>query len=294
MENQPMGQANGTTGTRITVAEHMRACGTVVWLLHHALLNVGSEPSLRRGAHGATTLQVRQIIWLGPHRVRLSFPGRNGVRWDRVVNLDADVAPAIRGFVQGKRPRDRVFPIRCDHVNRYLRCAGGPSMHAQQLRTYHAGSYMELYLRHMEEARRKHKLTAGELKRIFRGIGARATDGTRRRLIGIAQEIAAAVVAEAKPRFEIPAFHHVAGTRPSKARRWRKAKIGALPFVASLLHATPRAVRKNDIDPRIVLSRCAQWGWDERSSREKNRWGEDGDAEWDEEWEEDRKAMGLA
>jgi hypothetical protein len=249
-------------------ADHRRACATIVVLLQSAFLNIGSESSSQRGPYGAATLQVQHITWLEPSIARFHFPGRNGVEWNCVVRLDAGIAKSIRYFMSGKRPHDRVFPVRPVHVNAYLRQLNSSSEHgfftAKDFRTSAANRYLRSYLWCLDSARLEFGLKPVELKRIFRGLSPKRQDKATQRLVAISRSTAAVVVKEMQPRIGIPAY-----LLPSKKTHASAivddGPVGVLPFVATLLNIKSMALCKYQLDPRIILDLCHQWGWGKRA-----------------------------
>jgi hypothetical protein len=254
----------------VSEADHRRACATVVILLENAFLNIGTESNSTCGPYGAATLQVQHISWLGPNIAHLRFPGRNGVEWDCIVRLDSHIAESIRYFMKGKRPRDRVFPVKSIHVNAYLRQLSDSSEYhytAKDFRTLAANRYLKSYLRHLERARLEHGLNTAELKRIFRGLSSKRQDKATQRLVAIARSTAAAVVKEMRPRIGIP-VHLLPPKKHHASDVVEGGPVGVVPFVTALLNIKSWALCKYNLNPQIILHHCHQWGWGKHAVEE--------------------------
>jgi hypothetical protein len=184
--------------------------------------------------------------------------------------LDANIAKSIRYFMSGKRPHDRVFPVKPIHVNAYLRQLFDSSEYrytAKDFRTLAANRYLKSYLRHLDGARLKHGLNPAELKRIFRGLSPKRQNKATQRLVAIARSTAAAVVKEMRPRIGIPAYL-LPSKRPHAPNIVDDGPVGVVPFVATLLNIKSMALCEYQLDPQIILHYCHQWGWGEHAPEE--------------------------
>ncbi len=202
-----------------------RESDTVLWLIDNAFLCVGGqETHAKHRSYGATTLLVRHIKWIGARKVRLRFPGRNNVMWDRIVKLPPYIARAIRDLSAGKRPNDRIFSVTSFNVNAYLVSGNsdilGWANTAKDIRTMNANNYLDCFIDKIESARLKHRLASGDLKQIVRGISSNRRGQRVQKLISVARTVTAEVVRDLLPSVEIPTYlisSKMNGSRTKKA-----------------------------------------------------------------------------
>ncbi len=191
------------------------------------------------------------------------------------MNLPAYVARAIQDLSAGKRPNERVFSVTQFNVNAYLRNNLEFAFTAKDFRTIGASRYLKCFMENLESVRLKQSLTSGDLKQIFRGISSNRRGQSAQKLVGVARTVTAEVVRQLKPAVEIPTYFRSSkshGSRTNKA----EGRVGALPFVAFLLNSSERLVRTCHFDTRRFLPYCFSWGWDERTSFEREFYTADG------------------
>lgn len=253
--------------------DRVRECDTVLWLIDNAFLCIGGqETRAEHRSYGATTMLVRHLKWIGVCKVRLRFPGRNNVLWDRIVKLPASIARAIRDLSAGKRPNDRIFSVTPFNVNAYLVSGNsdflGWANTAKDIRTMNANNYLECFIDKIESARLKHTLAAGDLKQIVHGISSNRRGQRAQKLISVARTVTAEVVRELTPAVEIPSYLRSSKRNGSHSKKG-EGRVGVLPFIAFLLNASERLVRTCHINNSRFLRYCFNWGWDERTSLER-------------------------
>lgn len=99
-----------------------RQLGACMWLIDRLAIRVGSgtvESAIRSGAHGASTLLASHLEFSGQdnknkHEVRLSFPGKDGVVYERVFEVPSTMLVVLKECKKGKsKPTDALF----DRVN---------------------------------------------------------------------------------------------------------------------------------------------------------------------------------
>jgi DNA topoisomerase I-like protein len=259
-----------------SATDRVRECEKIFWLIDEAFLCVGGQETYaEHRSYGATTLLVRHLKWIGARKVRLRFPGRNNVLWDRIVKLPAYVARAIRDLSAGKRPNERIFSVTSFNVNAYLRNNMGLALTAKDFRTMNATIYLECFMGKLESARLKHSLASGDLKQIFRGISSNRRGQNSQKLVSVARTVTAEVVRQLKPSVEIPTHLRSSKNNGSRTKK-AEGRVGALPFIAFLLNSSERLVRTCHFDSKRFLPYCFSWGWDERTSLERQFYTADG------------------
>lgn len=122
--------------------EKTRAAATVAKIIDTTYMRIGGGKTEKEtGSVGATTLKGKHLTDLGDKGIRVRFPGKSGVKWDRVIT-DPKTVKNIREFAAGKDRKEKIFPVDNDEVNSYLKAhtkaAGGIT--AKDFRTYHASS----------------------------------------------------------------------------------------------------------------------------------------------------------
>ena len=218
-----------------------RQLGACLWLIERLALRVGSgspASARARGAHGAANLFTDHVVALGPKRLRLDFPGKDGVRYVRTLDAarDASFGPAVRVLL-GLLPRkggaavplfDR---IGVDDVAEAIDRLLLPGATAKVLRTARASATFE-------EALHTAARADATAPAILAAAGARvAALCNHRRKANTSSSNAD--LADVERRLE------AAGADPKK--------VAEVVRAAGLSLATSRA---NYIDPRLVFAYC--------------------------------------
>ena len=127
----------------------VRKLATVSYLIDNLAMRVGDEKEEDEAdTVGASTLRVEHVRFLSGG-VEFDFLGKDSVRWQKILKLDAADSPIRRNlqeFVSGKKPEDLVFDgITSAHVNQFLgKAARG--LTAKVFRTHHATETVQTYL----------------------------------------------------------------------------------------------------------------------------------------------------
>jgi len=146
----------------VSTDRRRRQLGACLWLIDRLALRVGSgsaAAATAAGAHGAATLLVRHVEHLGHGGggIRLSFPGKDGVLYERTVpasDLDPrEVAAALAEAAKGKGPAEALFDaVDSSGVARAIdEVLSGAT--AKVLRTCHASAAFESTLLELEGPR---------------------------------------------------------------------------------------------------------------------------------------------
>ena len=90
-----------------------RQLGAVLWLVDRLALRIGSGSALsakRAGAHGVATLLVKHVEIVDRHTIRLSFPGKDCVRYERTVKgIPSELGHVLADAARRKSPEEALF-----------------------------------------------------------------------------------------------------------------------------------------------------------------------------------------
>lgn len=137
---------------QLLASRHLAAqqLGVCLWMIGNLGVRVGgvaATGSSNAVTHGATTLQVRHIsIGRAGSAARIDFPGKDGIRYVRSINVPPSVAKAVRASQSGKGLTDALFDrVSADKVNRQIfRLVPGAS--AKVIRTAQTCALFEHHL----------------------------------------------------------------------------------------------------------------------------------------------------
>ncbi len=126
-----------------------RQIATVCYLIDRLAMRVGDEKDEDEAdTVGASTLRVEHIH-IGKDRVAFDFLGKDSVRWEKALPINAQEQSLVRNlqdFMRGKQPSEQIFDrIDSTHVNRFLGAAM-EGLTAKVFRTYHATTTVRDYL----------------------------------------------------------------------------------------------------------------------------------------------------
>ncbi len=132
----------------ISKDENKRASATIVKIIDTTTMRVGGGRSEERtGSSGASTLKPEHFSENPDGSLRVQFKGKSGVEWDRSIT-DPALVKNIKGFMEGKKPGENVFPIGPGDVNGYLRRW---KVTAKDFRTFHASRFTSKNLEELPE-----------------------------------------------------------------------------------------------------------------------------------------------
>lgn len=128
--------------------DNKRAAATIVGIIDSTFMRVGGGSSEERtGSSGASTLKPEHFTENPDGSLRVQFLGKSGVDWDRTIS-DPALVKNIKGFLNGKKPGENIFPIGPREVNEYLRKW---KVTAKDFRTFHASSLAAKNLQDLPE-----------------------------------------------------------------------------------------------------------------------------------------------
>ncbi len=158
-----------------------RVSAIALRLISLGWFRVGSERYAREGTYGVTTL-LRRHVHIRGRRMRLSFPGKHGIRV-RSELVDQELATAIRGLLR-VRGGPRVFKYRWEgdlynltskRLNDYVKIYLGEEFSAKDFRTWGGTLLAAVYF---AEGVQQHGLpeTAREQKRSVTAVMRRVAE----------------------------------------------------------------------------------------------------------------------
>lgn len=140
--------------------ERTRAHATLTKLIDTIYARIGGGASEEEtGSVGMTTLRKEHVTVNKNGSITLEFPGKSGVDWKRTVS-DPALVKSIKGFIEGKKPGDQIFPVSHKSLNRYIKSLSGDGISAKDFRTYHANRIIRDELRKQPRATNKAELNA--------------------------------------------------------------------------------------------------------------------------------------
>ena len=90
-----------------------RQLGAILWLVDMLALRIGSgtaESAKKAGAHGVATLLVKHVEVINRHSIRLSFPGKDCVTYDRtIVGVPSELVHIVTESSRRKDPDEALF-----------------------------------------------------------------------------------------------------------------------------------------------------------------------------------------
>ena len=90
-----------------------RQLGAVLWLVDRLAIRIGSgsaSSAKRAGAHGVATLLTDHIRIIDRHAIRLSFPGKDCIRYERTVRgVPSELVRVLKDATRRKEPDEALF-----------------------------------------------------------------------------------------------------------------------------------------------------------------------------------------
>ena len=161
-----------------------RVSAIALRLISLGWFRVGSERYVRDGTYGVTTL-LRRHVHVRGRQIRLSFPGKHGIRV-RCELVDQELAAAIRGLLR-VRGGPRVFKYRWEgelynltnkRLNDYVKIYLGDEFSAKDFRTWGGTLLAAVYFaeraqRHgfPESAREQQRSVTAVMRRVAERLG---------------------------------------------------------------------------------------------------------------------------
>lgn len=129
---------------------HTKAIATVASIIdQHAIRVGGGETEARTGSVGATSLRAEHVQQ-DKDGLHLRYTGKSGVDADKRVTAPALVR-SIKEQAAGKAPGGRLFNVRPQEINDYLRRVAGAKITAKDFRTFTASRRAQEELQKLPE-----------------------------------------------------------------------------------------------------------------------------------------------
>ena len=132
------------------MAKKQRA--TALWLIDKLALRVGNEKGADEAdTVGCCSLRVEHIKLEKPATVHFDFLGKDSMRFERSVEVEAQVFANLQKFVQGKSPKEDLFDqLTTTALNNHLK-QQMPKLTAKVFRTYNASYTLQTQLDKMTD-----------------------------------------------------------------------------------------------------------------------------------------------